>query len=51
MTQSECTWPSCLTEEQQQELADGVLRQMAGEEPSAPQPDQRTVCRCSEPRS
>lgn len=43
---TKCTWPACLTDEQQQELADEVLRQMAGEEPSAPQPDQRAVCRC-----
>jgi hypothetical protein len=42
----QCTWPSCLTEDQQDALADEVLRQMAGAEPTPPGPDQRHVCRC-----
>jgi hypothetical protein len=42
----QCTWPSCLTEDQQDALADEVLRQMAGAEPTPPGPDQRHMCRC-----
>jgi hypothetical protein len=43
-----CRWPDCLSEEQQQALADEVTRQMAGEDPSPPIPDQRSICGCVE---
>lgn len=43
-----CTWPACLTEEQQEKLAQEVVRQMVGEEPSPPLPDPRPICGCSE---
>jgi hypothetical protein len=46
-----CRWPSCLTKEQQGELAKEVTRQMLGEEPSPPPPDQRLVCGCVEPET
>lgn len=36
----DCLWPSCLSEERQQELADDVLSEMRGEE-LPPQPERR----------
>jgi hypothetical protein len=40
-----CTWPDCLTDGQQAELAEQVRASMHGE-PTAPMPDQRQVCGC-----
>jgi hypothetical protein len=48
MPEKNCVWPSCLTEAEQDELADEVVRQMRGEAPAPPKPDRRTVCGCTE---
>lgn len=42
-----CTWPDCLTPEQQTELADQVTASMLGEK-TTPGPDQRPICGCRE---
>jgi len=40
-----CSWPTCLTEEQQQHLADILAAADRGEE-TVPMPDQRPICGC-----
>lgn len=43
-----CTWPACLPEDQQQQLADDVTAGMLGE-PTGPGPDPRVACGCVDP--
>lgn len=40
-----CTWPECLTPEQQQRLVEDIARTDRGKDPVI-EPDQRLVCGC-----
>lgn len=45
-----CTWPDCLSDGQQAELAEQVRLSMLGE-PTTPMPDQRQTCGCRDTAS
>ena len=45
-----CTWPACLPEAQQQQLADDVAAGMLGK-PTGPRPDPRPGCGCVKPEA